>query len=208
MAGFDDYYKKSNAPRTTYADAALALGSAPINLTSLILGTTYDYGIYEDSSCATELADATFAAASELYVESLSQNAATWRLAGHSGSWHCKANAAPDNPARAQCRKGAHRRFCGLTPGETYACTAYDDSARSTPVAAVTFTTGPYVSNLYFASDQSLTVSHAGSSVAIGFRTGDKASRSTPLHMPTGQSSYQRRGRECNAMRRILRIIG
>ena len=171
ITGLDVYYKKSNAPQTACDYVGLSLGSAQIKLTSLTPGKKHVYGIYEDSGCTNKLADATFTTLAELDLESVSQNSAKLRLAGHKGNWYYQANAGPDNTCKGPVLQWNSQPLSGLTPGETYTYTAYGDSTCSTPVAALTFTTGPYVSNLGLASKKSLTV-NVGSSIAIGFRTG------------------------------------
>ena len=130
--------------RTTPADTTCKSKGTTYteDLTGLNASTTYTYTAYSNSACSTSIKDVTFTttAAPPLTATSITFNTATLTLTGHSGNWWLKRT----TPADTTCKsKGTTytEDLTTLNASTTYTYTAYTNSACTTTINAVTFTT-------------------------------------------------------------------
>ena len=151
------------------------------NLTGLTQGTPYLYKAYSKSGCAETdyVTDVYFTTtAPGLTVSNITDTAATLTLAGHTGNWYYKANAAPDNTCKGPVTNSTTKNLTGLTSGTSYTYEAFSDSTCTTAnrlATATAFTTGAsYVTNLSSANTGQALISDIRKQ-AVAFTTGSNA---------------------------------
>ncbi len=134
-----------DADWTTISSTSTSLSHTVSGLTD---GTNYQFkvravnatgnGAESDASAAVQPKAVALAAGS---VEATT---ATLTISNHAGSWHYKANAAPDASCSSTAVSGATEDLTGLSPNTSYTYRAYGDSSCSTEVAAASaFLTKP-----------------------------------------------------------------
>ena len=109
-------------------------GDGLLQLTGLTANTDYTYRAYEDSACATELAQITFTTyGTGLTLSELGTTTVTLKIVEHTGQWYYKADKAPHNTCKGPVPAGtATKDLAGLTAGTLYVYRAYSDSACAT----------------------------------------------------------------------------
>ena len=112
-----------------------------------------------------------------LTADGIAGTAAALTIAGHTGNWYYKANAAPDNTCKGPV-SATIKGLTGLTANNSYTYTAYDDSGCANAIGSATFTTptGISVSNLSEASDGYGIDITMVNNEATGFTTGEHSS--------------------------------
>ena len=101
-----------------------------VTLSGLTKGTPYTITAYSKSGCAAEdLVTSAFftTTATTLTVSNFGATTATLTIAGHTGNWHYKANAAPDNTCKGPVSTTS-KNLTGLTSGTSYIYQAFSDS--------------------------------------------------------------------------------
>ena len=102
----------------------------PVALSGLTKGTPYEYRAYSKSGCdEDDRITAVFftTAAVTLSASNIADTTATLTIAGHTGNWHYKANAAPDNTCKGPVSTTS-KNLTGLTSGTSYIYQAFSDS--------------------------------------------------------------------------------
>ena len=107
-----------------------------------------------------------------LTVGSITGTTATLTIAGHSGNWYYKANAAPDNTCKGPVG-ATTKNLTGLSVSNSYTYTGYTDSGCANAIGSATFTmSGVSVSNLSETSDGTSSPISNTQTRASGFTTG------------------------------------
>ena len=112
-----------------------------------------------------------------LTADGIAGTAAALTIAGHTGNWYYKANAAPDNTCKGPV-SATTQNLTGLSVSNSYTYTGYTDSGCANAIGSATFTTptGISVSNLSETSDGTGLGVLASDLEANAFTTGDHGS--------------------------------
>ena len=150
--GTNWWYKMDSGPYT--ACQGPYIGRSTVALSGLTSGTPYNVTAYSKSGCASDdLVTRAFftTTAVTLAASNFADTTATLTIAGHTGNWYYKANAAPDNTCKGPVST-ASKNLTGLTSGTSYVYKAYSDSGCTTAnllATASSFSVGAsHVTNL------------------------------------------------------------
>ena len=178
-----DWYYKYTVPATPAdtCSSVVAAGTDTATLTTLTPGTTYTFNAYSDSGCTTVIGGATFKTKASLGASAITSTGATLTITGHTGQWWYKADAGPDSTCKGPVN-GATKDLTGLTPGTTYAYTAYSDNTCATAIT-------PDASITPVASLSASNVTSTGGTLTISGHAGDWYYKYTVPTTPAGTCS-------------------
>ena len=127
--GANWWYKADSGPYASCQGSYI--GRSQVNQTGLTEGTPYTITAYSKTGCAAEdLVTSAFftTTATTLTASNFADTTATLTIAGHTGDWYYKANAAPDNTCQGPVSNSTSKNLTGLTSGTSYIYEAYSDS--------------------------------------------------------------------------------
>ena len=196
--GSNWWYKADSGPYTSCQGPYI--GRSQVNQTGLTEGTPYTITAYSKTGCATEdfVTNVFFTTtATTLTASNFADTTATLTIAGHTGNWYYKANAAPDNTCKGPVSTTS-KNLTGLTSGTSYVYKAYSDSGCTTAnllATASSFSVGAsHVTNLHSAGTGQ-SVFGNNHKQAVAFTTGASANGYTltsvtlPLRRITSDNS-------------------
>ena len=175
-AGAQWWYKADSGPHIICTGPTSTRD--PLTLSSLSVGTTYQYTVYSKAGCSKDdiIIQVSFTTVADpvLTVTNTADTSATLTIANHTGNWYYKADAAPDNTCQGPVATTS-KNLTGLSSGASYIYKAYSDSTCTTAnllATAASFTTGQsYVTNLS-SSKAGQTFVSATETAAVAFTTG------------------------------------
>ena len=141
---YDAWWYERSAPAGDATCHSVPAGTYAATLSGLIEFTAYTYKAYDKSGCnsADELATVTFTTVADgLTSGSITRNAATLTLAGHTGNWWLKRLVPAGDDTCTSKGTAATESLTNLAEDKTYVYAAYSNSACTTEIARETFTT-------------------------------------------------------------------
>ena len=177
--GTNWWYKADSGP---YANCqGPYIDRSQVAQSGLTKGTPYTITAYSKTGCAAEdLVTSAFftTTATTLTASNFADTTATLTIAGHTGDWYYKADAAPDNTCQGPVSNSTSKNLTGLTSGTSYVYKAYSDSGCTTAnllATAASFSVGSsHATNLHSVKTGQSIISNERRQ-AVAFTTGASA---------------------------------